>query len=365
MKYQDARTAVRFPMHARSLPLRAGTRGSLLARVQTSSFLKLLADACPALRHDGVFRECIIGVTGDAIQDRSLADIGGKGLFAKEIHEELLAGRIDLAVHSLKDLDTELPDGIVIACMLKREDARDCLLLGPALADRATQDHFAALPHAALVGTCSVRRQAQLLHARPDLRITGIRGNVQSRLGKLAAGQCDATLLARAGLNRLDLADHASITFDCEEMLPAAGQGIIAVTVREDDIDLLELLDAMADPYAKAACRAERAMLAVLDGSCRTPIGAHAAPLGAGGLRLTGMVARPDGSFLVKRSIEGAAADATRIGAELGLWLRAECPADLLAELFDATMRTVHGARGAEHPAVSDPTSRPVRAVLA
>lgn len=317
--------------HTRSLPLRAGTRGSPLALVQTRFFLKLLASFCPVLRGMDVFEEHAIRTTGDRVQDRRLAEIGGKGLFAKEIHEALLDGRVDFAVHSLKDLETELPAGIVLACTLKREDSRDALILGPDCHAPEPGAPYDCLPMGATIGTSSVRRQAQLLHARPDLTIVSIRGNVQTRLEKLAAGDCAASLLALAGLKRLDMADKASVVLDAEAMVPAAGQGIVGITVRESDTALREMLAGIEDPEAKAVATAERAMLAELDGSCRTPIGGHARLLPNGELHLTGLVARADGSFLLKRAAHGLAADAARIGAELGASLRADCPRDVFA----------------------------------
>ncbi len=323
--------------HARSLPLRVGTRRSPLALVQTRAFLDTLRHFCPVLRapifgNQDVFEEHAINTTGDVVQDRTLADIGGKGLFAKEIHEALADGRVDFAVHSLKDLETELPAGIVLACTLKREDARDALIFGPSCdcaADPA--DPFAALPDGAVIGTASVRRQAQLLHARPDLSCVTIRGNVQTRLAKVAAGDCAASLLALAGLKRLGLEDRASRILDPDIMVPAAGQGIVGVTVRADDLELLEMLSGIEDPEAKAVSLAERALLAELDGSCRTPIGGHARLLASGELNLTGMVARADGSFLLKRCLRGAVSDAARIGAELGASLRADSPRDIFS----------------------------------
>jgi len=195
-----------FPLmrpHFHELPLRVGTRGSPLALVQTRFFLHLLTTFCPVLRGMSVFEEHAIRTTGDRVQDRPLADIGGKGLFAKEIHEALTDGRIDFAVHSLKDLETELPPGIVLACTLKREDSRDALILGPGCGEPDPTAPFDCLPAGALIGTSSVRRQAQLLHARPDLTIASIRGNVQTRLDKVAFGECAASLLAMAGLRRL------------------------------------------------------------------------------------------------------------------------------------------------------------------
>jgi hydroxymethylbilane synthase len=320
--------------HDRALPLRVGTRGSPLALIQTRGFLDVLVRFCPVLRGMDVFQEHVIRTTGDQVQDRSLADIGGKGLFAKEIHEALADGRIDFAVHSLKDLETTLPPGIVLACTLKREDSRDALILGADCGAPDPGDVYGALPAGALIGTNSVRRAAQLLHARPDLQMTLIRGNVGSRLEKLQAGHASATLLAMAGLRRMGIEHPAGVgilPLDAETMVPSAGQGIVGVTVREDDVELQALLAGIEDPQARAVSTAERALLALLDGSCKTPIGGHARFLPDGQLQLTGLVARADGSFLLKRSMHGAAADAARIGAELGRGLRGDSPSDIFA----------------------------------
>ena len=315
--------------HHRALPLRVGTRASPLALVQTRAFLDVLTTFCPVLRGMAVFEEHAISTTGDKVQDRRLADIGGKGLFAKEIHEALADGRVDFAVHSLKDLETELPPGIVLACTLKREDARDVLILGPNCHAADPGDPFACLPAHAVIGTSSVRRQAQLLHARPDLAIATLRGNVQTRLAKVAAGDCAASLLALAGLRRLGMAERASVILDPDVMVPSAGQGIVGITVRADDDELRALLSGIEDAEAKAVSSAERAMLAELDGSCRTPIGGYARLLPTGELHLTGLVARPDGSCLLKRSLHGSAKDAARLGTELGASLRADSPPDI------------------------------------
>lgn len=346
------------PAHGRDLPLRVGTRGSPLALAQTTIFLDRLARFCPVLRLSDVFRHEVIRTTGDRVQDRSLAEIGGKGLFSKEIHEALAGRRVDFAVHSLKDLETELPPGIVLACTLRREDARDALILGHACLPPDPADPLACLPAGAVVGTNSMRRQAQLLHARPDLSVTLLRGNVQPRIEKVRRGDCTASLLALAGLRRLGLEGEAGVVLDPDAMVPSAGQGIVGITVREADEELRHLLAAIEDPEARAVATAERAMLAALDGSCRTPIGGYARLLpqqasppmataavpsykaghgtAAGGgmsghLHLTGLVARPDGSFLLKRSLHGPAGDAARIGRELGASLRADSPRDIFA----------------------------------
>lgn len=315
--------------HTRNLPLKVGTRGSPLARQQTATFLALLKQFCPVLRGMEVFEEHIIVTTGDAVQNKALAEIGGKGLFAKEIHESLAEGRIDFAVHSLKDLETTLPPGIALACTLKREDARDVLILPPGVAPKDPADPYGALPQGAHVGSASVRRQAQLKYARPDLNFSLLRGNVGTRLGKVESGELDATLLAYAGLRRLGLTDKASVVLSPEQMVPSACQGIVGITVREADTELLSLLSGIEDPEAKAVSTAERALLNALDGSCRTPIGGYARLLEDGSLHLTGLVARTDGTFLLKRTATGAAADAEALGRELGRELKAGSPADI------------------------------------
>jgi hydroxymethylbilane synthase len=300
-----------------------------LARQQTAHFLALLKQFCPVLRSMDVFEEHVIVTTGDAVQNRPLAEIGGKGLFAKEIHESLLAGRIDFAVHSLKDLETTLPPGIALACTLKREDARDALILPPGRGAAEAGDPYSALAQGARIGSASVRRQAQLKHARPDLEFVLLRGNVGTRLGKVESGELDATLLAYAGLRRLGLADKASIVLSPELMVPSACQGIVGITVRSEDTELLELLSGIEDPEAKAVATAERALLGALDGSCRTPIGGYARLLEDGSLHLTGLVARADGTFLLKRTATCAVADAEEMGRELGLSLKADSPDDI------------------------------------
>ena len=319
--------------HHHGLPLRVGTRASPLALTQTRAFLRMLTQFCPVLRGMDVFQEHAIRTTGDATQasGQRLADIGGKGLFAKEIHEALLDRRIDFAVHSLKDLETELPPGIVLACTLKREDPRDVLILGPDCAEPLPGDPYSSLPPGAVIGSSSVRRASQLLHARPDLRIENIRGNVHGRLDKVKRGEFQASLLAMAGLNRLGLEDEASVIIDEEVMVPSACQGIVGVTMRAEDHELHRLLGAIEDQDARVQATAERALLATLDGSCHTPIGAYARLLPEGRMLLTGLVARADGSFMVKRTLECARTDGERTGAELGESLRSLCPRDVFA----------------------------------
>ena len=194
--------------------MRVGTRGSPLALWQTRHFLSIISGFCPVLRDAKAFEEHVISTEGDRVQDRPLADIGGKGLFAKEIHEALLDGQVDFAVHSLKDLETELPPGIVLACTLQREDPRDAIILGPVCGAPDRDDPLACIPHGALVGTASVRRQSQVLAMRPDLRCEVIRGNIQTRLGRVRNGDFAASFLALAGLRRMGLEREAGVLLD-------------------------------------------------------------------------------------------------------------------------------------------------------
>jgi hydroxymethylbilane synthase len=271
-------------------PLRIGTRGSPLALVQAEELRRRLISAHPRLATPGAIETIIIRTTGDKVQDRRLMEIGGKGLFIKELEDALFDGRIDCAVHSLKDVETWLPEGARIDCVLPREDPRDVLIAGHATS-------IATLPRGAVVGTSSLRRQAQVLAARPDLRIVALRGNVETRLRKLANGEADATLLALAGLRRLGLADKAASILSAEEMLPAVGQGAIAVESRQADKSTQEVLAPLNDHGSAVCVAAERACLAELDGSCHTPIAALA-ELEQNGrvIRLRALIALPDGS---------------------------------------------------------------------
>ncbi|MFQ5783966.1 MAG: hydroxymethylbilane synthase [Alphaproteobacteria bacterium] len=296
--------------------LRIGTRGSPLARFQAEAMRDALAAAYPDLAAPDAIEIKVIKTTGDRVRDRALAEIGGKGLFTKEIEQALQSGAVDVAVHSMKDVPTWLPDGLAVAALLPRGDPRDALLAPAA-------DSIAGLARGAVVGTASVRRQAQLLSKRPDLRVTLFRGNVHTRLRKLAAGEVDATLLAWAGLVRLGLAAEAGATpLDPAEMLPAAAQGAIGAECRADDERTRRLLAAISHAPTEAAIAAERALLAALDGSCRTPIAALAEPDGGGGLRLRALVARPDGRAVFATNRRGTVADAAAMGDDAGRELR-------------------------------------------
>jgi hydroxymethylbilane synthase len=264
----------------------------------------------------------VIRTTGDAIQDRPLSEAGGKGLFTKELDIALLDSAIDLGVHSAKDLPTDLPEGIVVAGYLPREDARDAFISRRA---GTLQD----LPEGAVVGSASLRRQAQIRRLRPDLQVTLLRGNVGTRLAKLDRGEVDATLLAMAGLRRLRMTEHVTAILNPEDFLPAVGQGAIALTIRAGDATVAAALQPILDAATGHALAAERAFLAELDGSCRTPIAGHAR-LDGGQLRLRGLVLRPDGSDALEVVREGAVAEAAALGREAGRELRARMPAGFL-----------------------------------
>ncbi|HEY1259029.1 MAG TPA: hydroxymethylbilane synthase [Stellaceae bacterium] len=294
--------------------LRIGTRGSAMALRQTTRVRGLLAAAAPELAGADAVEIVTIRTTGDRVQDRPLAEIGGKGLFAKEIDAALLAGEIDLAVHSLKDLETRLPDGIAIGCVLSRDDPRDALI-------SRSGGRLDALPSGAVIGTASLRRRAQLLRRRPDLEIVPFRGNADTRLRKLDQGEVDATLLALCGLQRLGLAHRAAEILPCNIMLPAVGQGMLAVACRAGDARVQALLAPLDDARSAACAAAERALLAALDGSCRTPIAAFAEIPGET-LTIEGLLLTPDGSDAVGGTRAGAPADAAALGHDLGSELR-------------------------------------------
>jgi hydroxymethylbilane synthase len=287
-----------------------------LALAQAAEVRARLAAAHPALAPPDAIAIVPIRTTGDRLTQGSLAELGGKGLFTKEIEEALYAGSIDLAIHSLKDMETALPAGLVIAAYLPREDPRDALIA------RAAAASIAALPRGASVGTASIRRKAQLLAQRPDLTIAPLRGNVGTRLAKLAAGEVEATLLAVAGLKRIGRTDCIAAVLSPEEMLPAVGQGVIAVETRGDDARTRALLAPIDDAATAACAAAERAMLAALDGSCRTPIAALAR-IEDGRLVLDAMVIRPDGGVVHRTRREGAVGDARALGADAGAELKA------------------------------------------
>jgi hydroxymethylbilane synthase len=295
-------------------PVRIGTRGSPMALYQAGLVRDRLRATHPDLAADGAVELVAIRTTGDRVQTRLLAEIGGKGLFTKEIEEALLDRRIDLAVHSLKDMETVLPAGLEIGCVLARDDPRD------AVVSRGGAG-LAGLPPGARIGTASLRRRAQLLRHRGDFQIAPMRGNVGTRLDKLGAGEVDALVLALCGLERLGKAGLASEILAPEVMLPAVGQGALAIECRAKDAALQQRLVPLNDPASAACVAAERAMLAALDGSCRTPI-AGLATIADGRLGLDALLLAPDGNAERRGRIDGAIDDAIALGTELGAQLR-------------------------------------------
>jgi hydroxymethylbilane synthase len=265
----------------------------------------------------------VIRTSGDRIQDRPLSEVGGKGLFTKEIEDALLAGTIDLAVHSAKDMPTVLPDGLMLAACLPREDVRDAFISRKAASLRD-------LAQGAVVGSASLRRQAMVKRLRPDVSVVPLRGNVETRLRKLDAGEVDATLLALAGLKRLGLAGNATALLDPHEFLPAVGQGAITIETRTDDARTRGLLAKIDHADTSVALACERAFLGVLDGSCRTPIAGHAT-LDGDTLSFRGLILRPDGSEAFETSRVGKRSDAQALGADAGAELKRRAPPDFFA----------------------------------
>lgn len=303
-----------------SARLTIGTRGSPLALWQANAVRDALAQKL-ARPPESIVIE-VIRTSGDKIQDRALSEAGGKGLFTKEIEEALLEKRVDLAVHSAKDVATTLPEGLHLAGYLPRADVRDALILraGSSLAD---------LPAGARVGTASLRREAQLRRLRPDLDVALLRGNVHTRLAKVQDGEFEGTLLALAGLTRLGLAERASALLDTDDFLPAVGQGAVAIECRMDDPDTNAAIAAIACGDTGIALTAERSLLGALDGSCRTPIAGLATVAGAQ-VRLRGLVMTPDGRDSAAIDMTGGADEAAVLGAVAGAELRGSAPARAL-----------------------------------
>lgn len=291
-------------------PLRIGTRGSPMALAQTGMVRDKIVAANPGLETEIV----VVNTVADRILDRPLSEIGGKGLFTKELEQALYADVVDVAVHSMKDVETWLPEGLVIACILERDDPRDAFLARDV-------DRLSDLAPGARVGTSSLRRAAQVLMRRPDLRIVPLRGNANTRMRKLEEGTCDATLLALCGLERLGMADVARSVMEVDEMLPAVAQGALGIECREADSDVRALLAPLVSATATSELAAERGLLAELDGSCRTPIAALAR-ISGDNLALDGLLFLPDGSVHWAVSRSGPSSDAARIGQEAGAELK-------------------------------------------
>jgi hydroxymethylbilane synthase len=305
--------------------LTIGSRGSRLALWQA----ECIKAALEAHHRQLTVNILIIKTTGDALTNVSLTVIGGQGVFTKELEEALLDGRIDLAVHSLKDLPTQLPEQLYLAAITEREDARDALVVREN--SKLEKPTLQQLPSQAIVGTSSPRRLAQLKHLRPEVRVKDLRGNVDTRLRKLDEGLYDAVILAAAGLRRLGWASRISAYLDTTEMLPAVGQGALGIETRAADAETIELVRALDHAPTRAACVAERALLRGLGGGCQLPIAAHAV-VHEEHLRLDGLVASIGGEKLIRETLEGQREDAAQLGQRLAESLLAKGAASLLDE---------------------------------
>ncbi len=306
----------------KTTPIRIATRQSPLALWQ-AHFVK---DALQAA-HPGLEVELVTMVTkGDIILDTPLAKVGGKGLFVKELEVAMLEGRADLAVHSMKDVPVEFPEGLGLVTICEREDPRDAFVSN-------TYNSIEELPHGAVVGTCSLRRQCQLKEARPDLIIKELRGNVGTRLGKLDAGEYDAIVLAAAGLKRLELEERIRSFIEPEQSLPAVGQGAVGIECRLDDERLIKLLEPLnhADTADRVKC--ERAMNLTLEGGCQVPIGSYSL-LEDDQIWLRALVGEPDGSEIIRGEIRGPRQDAERLGVELANQLLDSGAKEILTKLY-------------------------------
>ena len=299
-------------------PLRIGTRGSPLAMAQAYETRRRLMEEFPELTEEGAIEICVLKTQGDMILDKSLMELGGKGLFTKELDTALLGDEVDICVHSMKDVPTWLPEGTVLPCNLPREDTNDAFIHKD-----GSVTTIAELPDNSVIGTASLRRQAQLMAQNPTLKCVNFRGNVQTRLRKLSDGVVDATLLAIAGLKRMDMDDCATAVLDWDEMLPAVAQGAIGIQCRSDDERSLKYSDALNHPDTKACVDCEHAFLEALDGNCKTPIAGQARIID-GKIKFKGLIAMPDGSQKFETESEGEIADAAKIGRAAGEKVKAD-----------------------------------------
>ena len=309
--------------------VKLGTRGSPLALAQAYETKRRLAEAFPdELAADDAVEIKVIKTTGDMVLDKALKDVGGKGLFTKELDVSLLNGDVDCCVHSMKDVPTWLVPGTILPCNLPREDTRDAWI---SPSGKMPQD----LPDGAVIGTASLRRQAQLYAINPTFKCVNFRGNVQTRLKKLDEGIVDATMLAKAGLNRMNLEEHITAVLEWDTCLPAVAQGAIGIQIREDDEKMSRYIGALNDAPTKTAVDCERAFLAALDGNCRTPI-AGQAKIVDGKLVFEGLIAKVDGTVVMRASRTGELADAVKMGTEAGEELKAKVGGDALAFFGDS-----------------------------
>jgi hydroxymethylbilane synthase len=299
-------------------PFRIGTRGSPLAMAQAFETRKRLQEKFPELCEDGAIEICVMKTQGDMILDKSLMELGGKGLFTKELDTALLGNEVDICVHSMKDVPTWLPDGTVLPCNLPREDTNDAFISGNPDIKRIED-----LPDGSVIGTASLRRQSQLLAKNPTFKCVNFRGNVQTRLRKLDDKVVDATLLAIAGLKRMDMDGCATSVLEWDEMLPAVAQGAIGIQCRTDDERSLKYIGALNHEETHVCVNCERAFLEALDGNCKTPI-AGQARIVDGKIQFRGLIAMPDGSQKFEIESEGEIADAVKIGLAAGEELKSQ-----------------------------------------
>ena len=319
------------------VPLRIGTRGSPLAMAQAFETRKKLQAAFPEMNEDGAIEICVMKTQGDMILDKSLMELGGKGLFTKELDVALLGNEVDICVHSMKDVPTWLPEGTVLPCNMEREDTNDAFIYKDGSVKTIEE-----LPDNSVIGTASLRRQSQLLAKNPTLKCVNFRGNVQTRLRKLEDGVVDATLLAIAGLKRMGMDGCATSVLDWDEMLPAVAQGAIGIQCRSDDERALKYISALNHPPTKSCVDCERAFLEALDGNCKTPIAGQARIID-GKLKFRGLIAMPDGTNKYETESEGEIEDAVAIGRAAGEKLKAEAGEKFFEMMVEMSPQQVLG----------------------
>lgn len=318
-------------------PVRIGTRGSPLALAQAYETRKRLIANFPELEEDGAIEICVMKTQGDMILDKSLMELGGKGLFTKELDTALLGDEVDICVHSMKDVPTWLPDGTVLPCNLPREDTNDAFITA-----NGEIKTIADLPDHSVIGTASLRRQSQILSQNPTLKCVNFRGNVQTRLRKLDDGVVDATLLAIAGLKRMEMQDCATAVLEWDEMLPAVAQGAIGIQCRSDDERSLKLIGALNCMDTHVCVNCERSFLEALDGNCKTPI-AGQARIVDGKIVFRGLIAMPDGSLKYETEATGEIADAVEIGRKAGEELKAQAGEKFFEMMVEMSPQQVLG----------------------
>jgi len=318
-------------------PLRIGTRGSPLALAQAYETRRRLQELFPEFKEDGALEICVMKTQGDMILDKSLMELGGKGLFTKELDVALLGDEVDICVHSMKDVPTWLPDGTILPCNLPREDTNDAFIYKDGSV-KTIDD----LPDNSVIGTASLRRQSQLMAKNPTLKCVNFRGNVQTRLRKLDDGVVDATLLAIAGLKRMNMDGCATSVLDWNEMLPAVAQGAIGIQCRDDDERAKKYIDALNHPETKACVDCERSFLEALDGNCKTPIAGQARIID-GKIVFRGLIAMPDGTNKYETEAEGEIADCKDIGRKAGEKLKAEAGEKFFEMMVEMSPQQVLG----------------------